>query len=62
MANYWIDALCINQSNVSGKNDQVPMMGEIYSQCKLVFVWLGEEGQNSVHALSSSGNGVTWID
>jgi hypothetical protein len=41
----WIDALCINQSNVPERNQQVGMMGEIYASATQVLVWLGEEDQ-----------------
>lgn len=37
----WIDALCINQSQVSERNHQVGMMEDIYSQAECVIVWLG---------------------
>jgi hypothetical protein len=37
----WVDALCIDQSNVTEKNDQVPRMQVIYSNAYAVFVWLG---------------------
>ncbi|KUJ23875.1 HET-domain-containing protein [Mollisia scopiformis] len=37
----WIDALCINQSDVSEKSSQVQLMGRIYSQSLHVLVWLG---------------------
>jgi hypothetical protein len=50
--NYWIDALCINQSNLDERNDQVRLMGKIYSQCKFVFIWLGKESSDSDRALS----------
>jgi hypothetical protein len=38
---YWIDALCINQSNVVERNHQVRQMGVIYSKAVRVDVWLG---------------------
>jgi len=38
---YWIDALCIDQSNVSEKNHQVAQMGQIYSWAACVYIWLG---------------------
>ena len=38
---YWIDALCIDQSNVSERNHQVRQMGTIYAQAVQVHVWLG---------------------
>lgn len=37
----WIDAICIDQSNIEEKNQQVRMMGSIYSQALRVLVWLG---------------------
>jgi hypothetical protein len=39
---YWIDALCINQSNTSERNHQVAQMGSVFSQARLVHVWLGK--------------------
>jgi hypothetical protein len=38
----WIDAICINQSNVKERNHQVQMMRQIYSNAQSVSVWLGE--------------------
>ena len=37
----WIDAICIDQEDISEKNVQVKIMGEIFSAAKLVLVWLG---------------------
>jgi len=37
---FWIDALCINQDNVAEKNQQIPLMGEIYSRASRVISWL----------------------
>ncbi|KAL8671361.1 MAG: hypothetical protein Q9168_004143 [Polycauliona sp. 1 TL-2023] len=36
----WIDALCINQSDLAERRDQVAIMGRIYSQATSVRVWL----------------------
>jgi hypothetical protein len=36
----WIDAICINQDDVSEKESQIPMMSSIYSQAEAVTVWL----------------------
>lgn len=36
----WVDAICINQKDVSEKSDQVPMMKEIYTWAATVYVWL----------------------
>lgn len=38
----WIDLLCINQENLTERNQQVALMGEIYAQAEAVRVWLGE--------------------
>lgn len=38
---YWIDALCIDQSNVAERNHQVAQMGMIYSKARHVIAWLG---------------------
>ncbi|UPX20767.1 uncharacterized protein EKO05_0010988 [Ascochyta rabiei] len=38
----WIDALCIDQTNLSERNHQVAQMGEIYSSAKSVHAWLGK--------------------
>lgn len=37
----WIDALCINQRNISEKNQQVKLMLQIYQKARSVPVWLG---------------------
>lgn len=37
----WIDALCINQSNVEEKGHQVAHMGQVFSNAEFVTVWLG---------------------
>ncbi|KAI0410534.1 HET-domain-containing protein [Xylaria grammica] len=38
----WVDALCINQTDISERNHQVGLMGRIYSTAKHVVAWLGE--------------------
>lgn len=43
----WIDAICINQSDASGKNHQVNMMGRIFSTAERVISWVGDEANNS---------------
>jgi hypothetical protein len=42
-ATFWIDAICIDQSQVFERNHQVQMMRKIYSQADSVSIWLGEE-------------------
>ncbi|KAE8453859.1 hypothetical protein EG329_007635 [Mollisiaceae sp. DMI_Dod_QoI] len=49
----WVDAVCINQQDINERNAQVRRMGDIYSLAKKVIIWLGPEGDNSAHALST---------
>ncbi|KAF7875079.1 hypothetical protein EAF04_002251 [Stromatinia cepivora] len=49
----WVDALCINQSDVQERNEQVGLMGEIYSMAKPVLIWLGESFEGSDEAFIS---------
>ncbi|KAK5651247.1 hypothetical protein OQA88_12655 [Cercophora sp. LCS_1] len=37
----WIDAICINQSDILERNAQVSMMSFIYSRAQKVIAWLG---------------------
>ncbi|KAI4683165.1 uncharacterized protein J4E84_007068 [Alternaria hordeiaustralica] len=37
----WADAICINQADLNEKSQQVAMMGDIYSRCSVVHIWLG---------------------
>ncbi|KAL8923020.1 MAG: hypothetical protein Q9208_004832 [Pyrenodesmia sp. 3 TL-2023] len=43
----WIDAICIDQSNLDERTRQVRMMREIYSQAEMVRIWLGEAGTDT---------------
>ena len=47
----WIDAICINQGDVSERNAQVSMMAQIYSSAAVVVVWLGQADQNAAAVL-----------
>ena len=38
-----IGGLCINQKDVEERQVQVPLMGEIYSNCEVALVWLGKD-------------------
>jgi hypothetical protein len=49
----WVDAICINQANLQEKNEQVPLMGSIYSQANHVRVWLGREYYNPAEAVQT---------
>lgn len=39
----WADAVCINQSDVTEKTEQVRMMRDVYVQADTVIIWLGQE-------------------
>lgn len=40
----WIDAICINQTDLDEKGYQVELMGDIYSKASHVLIWLGNLG------------------
>ncbi|KAI9776854.1 MAG: hypothetical protein M1839_009302 [Geoglossum umbratile] len=40
---FWIDAVCINQTSVTEKSEQLPLMTEIYRRASRVLVWLGPQ-------------------
>jgi hypothetical protein len=50
---YWIDALCMDQSNVPERNDQVERMGDVYKRADGVIVWLGKEDEFTSDALKT---------
>ncbi|KAI1374563.1 heterokaryon incompatibility protein-domain-containing protein [Hypoxylon crocopeplum] len=39
----WVDSICIDQSNAEEKEQQLPLMKEIYTWAEVVYVWLGAE-------------------
>lgn len=46
----WIDAICINQSNIQERNHQVQLLSDIFATASRVIAWLGtaiEEGDDS---------------
>lgn len=45
----WVDAISINQEDVTEKNRQVGMMWKIYSFTKEVLVWLGPSTRDTEH-------------
>ncbi|EXM16651.1 hypothetical protein V3481_018391 [Fusarium oxysporum f. sp. vasinfectum] len=49
----WVDAICINQNDISEKNIQVPRMADIFRSAVRVVIWLGLESDNSTLALST---------
>jgi hypothetical protein len=53
---FWIDALCIDQSNVNERNHQVNLMKDIYVGAEEVYVWLGSKSDNSGIAMEYIGS------
>ena len=47
----WVDSLCINQDNDMEKGLQIPLMRDIYSKARRVFIWLGNGTKESDQAL-----------
>ncbi|KAK0639716.1 heterokaryon incompatibility protein-domain-containing protein [Cercophora newfieldiana] len=39
----WVDSICINQDDVQERETQVAKMARIYSECRQVIVYLGED-------------------
>jgi hypothetical protein len=39
----WVDALCINQSDITERGSQVQLMADIYTAVSRVLIWLGPE-------------------
>lgn len=59
----WIDAICINQSDIPERNLQVQMMGEIYRNAWSTYVWLGPESDNCSSAQNAISEAVrSWDD
>ncbi|KAF5571070.1 heterokaryon incompatibility protein [Fusarium phyllophilum] len=49
----WIDALCIDQTNIKERGHQVNRMGEIYKKADKVIVWLGYLSGNATQLKSA---------
>jgi hypothetical protein len=49
----WIDALCINQSDLEERNSQVGLMAFIYRRATTVMVWLGQVPQQLIREETS---------
>ncbi|KAI5865872.1 HET-domain-containing protein [Durotheca rogersii] len=43
----WADAICINQNDTDERENQVLRMKDIYKGAREVFIWLGEEREDS---------------
>ncbi|KAJ3456762.1 hypothetical protein MRS44_016785 [Fusarium solani] len=47
----WIDAICINQQSTEEKNQQVSMMGDIYTSATRTILWLGPKTNADLDAI-----------
>jgi len=48
----WVDAICINQSDIPEKNVQVSLMSKLYSGAASIVVWLGPSTPDIEFAVS----------
>jgi len=48
----WVDAVCINQSDISERNAQIAQMRFIYENAQQTAVWLGEDSAGSKKAIA----------
>jgi hypothetical protein len=49
----WIDQICIDQSNLPERNQQVAIMGQIFGKARTVIAWLGKEDALSRAAMAT---------
>jgi hypothetical protein len=49
----WADAICIDQTNLDERGEQVQIMGQIYAQAERVLIWLGEMTEDVKMSLGS---------
>ncbi|KAF1991767.1 hypothetical protein K402DRAFT_367087, partial [Aulographum hederae CBS 113979] len=48
---YWIDAICIDQSNLGERSKQVTLMGRLYQESVATIAWSGPAGERSWYAI-----------
>lgn len=46
----WVDAVCINQTDIQERNQQVASMRDIYHRCEKVLIWLGPDAAPAYQA------------
>jgi hypothetical protein len=51
---FWIDAICIDQSNIQERGHQVERMGQIYSCADRVRIWLGRIFEPGIRRLMAA--------
>ncbi|KAI4867594.1 heterokaryon incompatibility protein-domain-containing protein [Hypoxylon rubiginosum] len=45
----WVDALCINQGDLSERSQQIQLMGDIYGKAEGVFSWIDSSGGKNIN-------------
>jgi hypothetical protein len=55
----WADAICINQSSLEERSQQVTLMALINKNASLTVVWLGKESNDSALALECLGKSLS---
>jgi len=61
----WIDAICINQDDITERNHQVRLMSQVFSYAFEVLVWLGIEADDSrlaMEVLQDVCESYNWSD
>lgn len=58
---FWIDAICIDQSNAAEKSEQVSRMADIYQCADEVLSWLGQ-GEESYQRQETTGKILRYMD
>lgn len=50
---FWIDAICVDQSNVLERNAQVAIFADVFRAAQSITIWLGPEDQFTADALAA---------
>lgn len=58
---YWVDAICINQSNNEEKGHQVPLMGQVYKNAERVLACVGRSNAGSRYLYRKLRRGFGWL-
>ncbi|CAN9419581.1 unnamed protein product [Alternaria alternata] len=61
----WVDAICINQEKTSQEKEwQIPLMGDIYTKARQVYIWLGrgDDRSDRVMRYMSKGGLRTFVE
>lgn len=49
----WVDAICINQSDIAEREAQVMRMADVYSLASRVVIWLGPDSESTGEAIDT---------